>query len=53
MAARTVGHSVGGGNREMERSRPIISNKIINIVKRSSQIIIIIIVSNVVICTGI
>ena len=33
--------------------RPVISNKIIDIVKRSSQIIIIIILSNVVICIGI
>ena len=32
---------------------PVISNKIIDIVKRSSQIIIIIILSNVVICIGI
>ena len=32
---------------------PVISNKIIDIVKRSSQIIIIIILSNVVICVGI
>ena len=32
---------------------PVISNKIIDFVKRSSQIIIIIILSNVVICIGI
>ena len=34
-------------------SSPVISNKIIGIVKRSSQIIIIIILSNLVICIGI
>ena len=32
---------------------PVISNKVIDIVKRSSQIIIIIILSNVVICIGV